>query len=576
MRTLASKVVGSDSSPRVAQRRNYFFFALFLVCCAAVAVQGCGKNTKPNIHALGDLNKSGMIIAGETDTISFRRAQETFPKAKMQSFDDADDMFVALKDGSIDAISYDRPSLEYFAAKDSDYHVLSDVVADGCVVLAAPNNQRDLMMQVDEFIDLFRAEHPYEDAVSKWNGALKPEDNSAKSVYQDMYDRWYKNATSQTMPAIPRPEAPVNAGRPYVVGIASDNEPASFLLTNAPADYVQEYGEISGFEAEFIRRMALCLNIEVVVKPMLYLDLIAAVVNNELDLAIGALDRTPELSQSILFSKPHFDAPVGVMILSERWKSEGSAADAAQAGSVLTVDDMSFRQRLRRSFEKTFIVERRWTLFLKGLLNTIYITAVATVLGTVLAFVQCYMRRSRRPWLRYPAKVYIAIMQGTPILVILLVLYYVVFTKISLTGELVAAIALALNFAAYAGEQMRTGVDGIDQGLLEAARALGFGRFDVFRKVIFPIACRRIMPVYKGEFISLLKTTSIVGYVAIQDLTKASDIVRGRTYEAFFPLIATAIIYLLTAHLLASGFAYLEYRLNPVTRRKRAKGEVNV
>jgi len=166
-------------------------------------------------------------------------------------------------------------------------------------------------------------------------------------------------------------------------------------------------------------------------------------------------------------------------------------------------------------------------------------------------------------------------MQGTPILVILLIMYYVVFNGVNLQAELIAAIALALNFAAYAGEMMRTGVDGIDQGVLEAARALGFGRCEVFRKIIFPIATRRIMPVYKGEFISLLKTTSIVGYVAIQDLTKVSDIVRARTYEAFFPLISTALIYFLSAHLLASGFAYLSYRLDPVTRRRLAKGEVN-
>ncbi len=240
----------------------------------------------------------------------------------------------------------------------------------------------------------------------------------------------------------------------------------------------------------------------------------------------------------------------------------------------------TFWEKQLRSFEKTFIVDGRWRLFADGLAVTLGITVASTVLGTFFAFIQCCMRRSTRRWLRYPAKFYIAIMQGTPILVILLIMYYVVFAKFQapwgLEKEIVATISLALNFAAYAGEMMRTGVDSIDKGLVEAARALGFGRFQVFSKVIFPIATRRIIPVYKGEFISLLKTTSIVGYIATQDLTKASDIVRARTYEAFFPLVATAIIYLLSAHLLASVFAYMEYRLNPINRRKRAKGEVNV
>lgn len=290
------------------------------------------------------------------------------------------------------------------------------------------------------------------------------------------------------------------------------------------------------------------------------------------------------LSASSRASETNEDATESVASLSEADadKVGTDASTSSSSGStssdepILTKDKMTFMQKTIRSFEKTFIVDGRYRLFLQGLWVTIKITVIATLLGTALAFLQCMARRSKRAWLRYPAKVYIGIMQGTPILVVLLIAYYVVFTKLAIPGDVVAAIALALNFAAYAGEQMRSGVDGIDQGLLEAARALGFGRFHVFWKIIFPIATRRIMPVYKGEFISLLKTTSIVGYVAIQDLTKASDIVRGRTYEAFFPLIATAIIYLLTAHFLASGFAYLEYRLNPVNRRKRAKGEVNV
>ncbi len=270
------------------------------------------------------------------------------------------------------------------------------------------------------------------------------------------------------------------------------------------------------------------------------------------------------------------NSDAGAAQVVESDSAQVATSSRAQNDSILTKDKMTFVQKTARSFQKTFLIENRWKLFLQGLWVTIKITIIATLLGTALAFLQCMARRSKRAWLRYPAKIYIAIMQGTPILVVLLIAYYVVFTKLAIPGDIVAAIALALNFAAYAGEQMRSGVDGIDQGLLEAARALGFGRIHVFWKIIFPIATRRIMPVYKGEFISLLKTTSIVGYVAIQDLTKASDIVRGRTYEAFFPLIATAIIYLITAHFLASGFAYLEYRLNPINRRKRAKGEVNV
>ncbi|MBQ9873954.1 MAG: amino acid ABC transporter permease [Thermoguttaceae bacterium] len=256
-----------------------------------------------------------------------------------------------------------------------------------------------------------------------------------------------------------------------------------------------------------------------------------------------------------------------------------SSVDGSSSFPQNVPEAKSFWQKQVRSFEKTFIVKNRYILFRNGLLVTLGITVFSTILGTFFAFVQCCARRSRYWWLRYPAKVYINVMQGTPILVVLLIMYYVFFVKLYAWGyekEIVATISLALNFAAYAGEQMRTGVDGIDKGLIEAARALGFGRFQVFTRVILPIATRRILPVYKGEFISLLKTTSIVGYIATQDLTKASDIVRAQTYEAFFPLIATAIIYLVSAQIFTLGFQLLEYWLNPINRRKRARGEVNV
>ena len=277
------------------------------------------------------------------------------------------------------------------------------------------------------------------------------------------------------------------------------------------------------------------------------------------------------------------------------WGENGGACAASVSDmqdSVVTSDDLqatsqsygtnvgkTFVQKIRRSFEKTFIVDGRWRLFRDGVYVTLAITFFSIILGTVFAFLQCCMRRSHCWWLRYTAKAYITIMQGTPILVVLLIMYYVVFAKFNAPWgyekETVAVIAMSLNFAAYAGEMMRTGVDGIDKGLVEAARALGFGRVQVFTKVIMPIATRRIIPVYKGESISLLKTTSIVGYIATQDLTKASDIVRARTYEAFFPLIATALIYLVFAMFLTLVFLCIEHYLDPVNRRKRAKGEVN-
>jgi len=135
--------------------------------------------------------------------------------------------------------------------------------------------------------------------------------------------------------------------------------------------------------------------------------------------------------------------------------------------------------------------------------------------------------------------------------------------------EAVAIVGFALNFAAYAGEMLRTGIAAVPAGQREAALAIGFTPFEAFWRVVFPQALRHILPVYRGEVIGLLKATSIVGYIAVVDLTKVSDLIRARTYEAFFPLIATAVIYFFFARLIARALARAEYALTPIVRRKK-------
>ena len=144
-------------------------------------------------------------------------------------------------------------------------------------------------------------------------------------------------------------------------------------------------------------------------------------------------------------------------------------------------------------------------------------------------------------------------MRGTPILVLLMIFFYVIFASTGLSASIVAIITFALNMGAYSSEIFRTAIESVDKGQGEASAAMGFSKLQTFVYIVFPQAVRRIIPVYKGEVISLLKMTSVVGYIAVVDLTKASDIIRSRTFDAFFPLIVVAVIYFLLAWLL--GFA---------------------
>jgi len=206
-------------------------------------------------------------------------------------------------------------------------------------------------------------------------------------------------------------------------------------------------------------------------------------------------------------------------------------------------------------------------MILDGLQVTLLITLCAALLGTLLGGLVCWMRMSRRTWLQQVAKVYIELMRGTPVLVLLMLMYYVVMAPVDATGIVVAIVTFAMNTAAYISEMLRTTIQGIDRGQTEAGLALGFTQRQTFFKIVLPQVVRAVMPVYQGEIISLLKGTSIVGYIAVADMTRASDLIRSRTFDAFFPLIVTAIIYFVMAWLIGM-------MLQSLVQQKRTKAIV--
>lgn len=222
------------------------------------------------------------------------------------------------------------------------------------------------------------------------------------------------------------------------------------------------------------------------------------------------------------------------------------------------------------SFYNNLIAENRYLLILDGLQTTVVISVLATLLGTLLGALVCWMRMSAKPVLRWPARVYIAMLRGTPVLVVLMLIYYVAFASVNIDPVLVAVMAFGLNFAAYAAEIFRTGIEGVDRGQTEAGLAMGFTRVNTFVWIILPQTIQRILPVYKGEFISLVKMTSVVGYIAVQDLTRASDIIRSRTFDAFFPLVMVAVLYFLISWGLMQLLDMLERRTDPKHKRARA------
>ena len=232
---------------------------------------------------------------------------------------------------------------------------------------------------------------------------------------------------------------------------------------------------------------------------------------------------------------------------------------------------------LKEQFVLNFIEDSRWKYLLSGLGNTLIIAFFAVIMGIAIGIVVAMIRSTydknhetlaRRKGIGYylftvinsVCKIYLTVVRGTPVVVQLLIAYFLIFQS-STNGVMVASIAFGINSGAYVAEILRGGIMSIDNGQFEAGRSLGFNYVQTMIYIIIPQVFKTVLPTLLNEFIALLKETSIAGYVGIKDLTKAGDIIRGRTFSAFMPLIAVAAVYLLLVMFLTFIVGRLERRL---------------
>lgn len=228
--------------------------------------------------------------------------------------------------------------------------------------------------------------------------------------------------------------------------------------------------------------------------------------------------------------------------------------------------DIPALARLKQNFINNFITEARWTWLVNGFGITLVITLFAALLGVViglfLALVKVLEYSGRRVFfLTRFASVYLTVVRGTPVVVQLLIIYYVVFGSINISKVLVAALAFGLNSGAYVAEIIRAGILAVDRGQMEAGRSLGLTYSVSMRKIILPQAVKNILPALFNELITLLKETAVAGYIAVADLTRAGDMIRSRTFDAFMPLLAVAAVYLVVVLTLTKLMSRLERRL---------------
>lgn len=469
----------------------------------------------------------------ETETFKY------FPDSDYLYFDGYPNMNIALLNGMIDAYLGDEPALKSIHAAEPGIDYFRERLTNNRYSFAFRRNdpaEQALRDKFNLFLTKIKADGTYDEIERIWFGT----DESKKVV--DMSDLTGQN------------------GVIHVVTTSTD-EPFSYIKDGKNVGYdidvavrfCREYGySIEIIEVDFSAR-------------------IPALASGRYEFTT-TMNVTPEREEQVLFSDPVSEGGIVVAARSEEIIPGGSVAESG-GQEALAVDERTVFERIGDSFHKNFIREDRWKLILQGVETTCLITVLSVLFGTILSFLICMFRRTGSGLANRLSNLYVKLLQGTPTVVLLMILYFVVFARTHLSAVTVSIIGFTLNLGAYGSEIMRSGIEGIDPGQCEAALALGYTENQAFFRFIFPQAAQRFLPVYRGEIVSLLKTTSVVGYITVQDLTKMSDIIRARTYEAFFPLIATALIYFILAWIISRVMDFILRRVEPKRHGRPEGGE---
>lgn len=474
------------------------------------------------IRRLADLEFGSIAVL--TGSNYPEHVLHALPDSKLLYFNSVADEVNALKSGKADAAAIDEPAARTVMAQESSLTFLPDVLEELNYALIFTSDEEGERLR-DRFNEYL--------AKVTGDGTLKA-----------LQDKWLdaKELTSDGMPDYTR--LPDTLGTVQLA--AFQNPPFSFSADGLYCGYEVE------LVAGFCREYGYALEVTDVNTDAI----ISAVQSGKYDIGCCGISITEERKESILFSNPDYTGGTVLLVRKD---------DAAQTNKNIW-------ESVSESFYKTFIRENRWKLFLNGIGTTMLITATSVIAGTLVGFFVFMLCRKGNRFANALTRFFIWLIHGMPVVVLLMVLYYIVFgNATNVSGTVVSIIGFSLIFGAGVFSMLKAGVGAIDKGQAEAAYALGFTDRRTFFRVILPQALPHFMPTYKAEIVSLIKATAVVGYVAVQDLTKMGDIVRSRTYEAFFPLIAVAIIYFVLAGILTFIVKKIEFRVDP---RRRSPKEI--
>lgn len=518
-KTCESKVLRSDCSGWSVGRTHMhkkicsILVMMLILAVSMLGLSACSSAALPASTVTGSDSLPGSSIGVQLGTTGDIYAQDYIELgSEVKEYNKGADAIMALRQGKVDCVIIDEQPALSFVELNSDLSILDEEFVIESYAMCIAKDNTELLEQVNTALAQLKEDGTLESILSNYIG-----DSTGESPY----------------------ESPAGTSRENGTLVMATN--AAFK----PYEYVEE-GKIVGIDVDMAQAVADVLGMELEVQDMEFDSIITAVQSGKADIGVAGMTVTEDRLKNVNFSDPYTTTKQVIVV------RNGQASN----DSIFSIE----------KFKTNFIKENRWQYITTGLLTTLRISLFAVIIGIVLGFSIAIGRftcdkTGKAKILNWILKAYITVIRGTPAMIQLLIIYYVVFASVNIDAVLVATVAFGLNSSAYLAEIVRSGIASIDEGQFEAGRSLGFNYVQTMWYFILPQAIRNILPALGNEFIVLLKETSISGYIGIRDLTRGGDLIRSNTYDAFMPLIAVALIYLALVMFLSMLVGKMERRL---------------
>lgn len=479
----------------------YIFIALCLVACDNKQK----SQSNENHEILSEKDLQGKKVATLTGS-SFEIDMAGRSDFKIVRQPTLSDCIASLRQGRVAAIVYDEVCFTDDMLRENGMKKAFRTEKSYPCAFACSKSNLDLVNKFNEFLAKLKSSGELNELTNKW-----------------------QDCTDYAHPDMPEVSDTLS-GEPLVIGTSYTTAPISYMILD----------KWYGLEIEILNRFG-----EYIGRPVRYhlydfAALIPALQSGQIDMAGGVLFATEERQRVLALTDVYYNCYGAFFVMDK--DAEISTGDPGLSN-------------IKGSVRNNLVKENRWVFLARGLKVTLEITFFSMFFGSILGFGLLTMRRSQRPWVRKIAQIYSSVLRGIPMVVLLMILFYIVL--IGFSGIMVAVVAFSLTFASSFAATMDNAIHAVGDQQHEAGEAMGFTRTQIFRYITGPQALKLALPQFKSEAVSLIKNTSVVGYLAIQDLTRACDMIRARTFEAFFPLLFITIIYFLLAWLIGLFLDFL-------------------